>query len=390
VTAALVIALAGMGLVAWLYAGYPLVLAVLAKVAPSPRRRAPLVVPISVVIAAHNEEGVIAAKVANVAASDYSKELVEIVVASDGSTDRTVELARAAGATRVLDLPRVGKIRALAAAAAAASAEILVFTDADSVFEPRTLVELVSNFADPRVGGVSGNQVTVASGVAGEAVVRGEGLYWRYEQWIKGLEDRIGSTVSAAGGLYAVRRELFREPTQLAGADDFLISTDVVRQGARLAFDSRARVVIEPPTGDMAALARKVRVMNGGLRGAFTLGRRLIPFVGGLYGFEVVSHKILRRFTAFFLGAALAAAAVLASAEPAWWFVLGPQIVFYACAAAGWLGRRHRFGRAKVFSVPYFFCLANLAGALAAVSLLRGVRFEKWEPSRVEAVTPTS
>jgi hypothetical protein len=231
---------------------------------------------------------------------------------------------------------------------------------------------------------VSGNQVPYQRAADG-AVVRGEGLYWKYEHWIKKLEDNVGSTVSAAGGLYAIRRELFRPPTLLAAADDFVISSEVVKQGARLAFDERSRVRIASPSDDGPAFRRKVRVMNGGLRGAFSLGRLLLPFVGGFYGFQVLTHKILRRFTAFLLLAMLITSVALSITDARWLAVLLPQAAFYCLAGVGWLGRGRSWGRQKVLWVPYFFCMANLAAALAVLTLLRGVRFERWEPARPDA-----
>jgi cellulose synthase/poly-beta-1,6-N-acetylglucosamine synthase-like glycosyltransferase len=385
VTSALVVVLAiSLAMVIWVYFGYPLALLVLGRVRPAPRLRRPIVLPLTVVIAAHNEGEVIAAKVENVLSSTYPPSSLEVVVASDGSTDATVAEAHRAGATQVLDLPRLGKIRTLSAGAAAATGEILVFTDADSLFEPETLAALVSNFADPAVGGVCGNQVTTTRG-ADPGVARGEGLYWRYEHWLKRLEDRVGSTVSAAGGLYALRTALFSPPTLLAGADDFLISSEVVKRGSRLAFDDAARVLIDSPDESSVALRRKVRVMNGGLRAAFSLGRLLVPFIGGLYGFEVLSHKILRRLVPFFLVLALIANVWLAALEPLWLVLLAPQLLLYTLAVIGWAGRKRSWGRKKAVYVPYFFCLANLAAALAVLSLLRGVRFERWEPSRPES-----
>jgi cellulose synthase/poly-beta-1,6-N-acetylglucosamine synthase-like glycosyltransferase len=365
---------------AWVYAGYPLFLVVLARLRPAPRLRKPVALPVTAIVAAHNEAAVIGAKIRNLRASDYPPELLEIVVASDGSTDDTVDVARAGGADIVLGLPRLGKVRTLSAAAERAGGSVLVFTDADSVLEAGSLASLVASFADPHVGGAGGN--LLSADTPGSSVAGGEGLYWRYEQWIKLLEDRVGSTVSAAGSLYAVRRDLFSPPALVAGADDFLISTEVVRRGYRLVFEPGATVRIDSPAESGTAVRRKVRVINGGLRAAFSLGRLLIPFVGGLYGFEVLTHKILRRFVPLFLIAALASSAVLAARDPAGWLALGPQLVLYALALAGWLGRGHAWGRARPLYVPYFFCLANTASLLAVVSLARGVRFERWDPAR--------
>lgn len=367
--------------VVWVYAGYPLLLAALGRIHPWPRERSPTHKAVSVLVAAHNEEGVIEAKVENVRATDYPQHLIEIVVVSDGSTDGTVEAARRAGADRVLDLPRVGKITALNAGVEASGGEILVFTDADSFLRPDTLNELVANFADPAVGGVSANEV---SGTASEApgVARGEGAYWRYEQWIKRLEDRVGSAVSASGRLYAVRRSLFRPSTVTSGTDDFVISTQVLKAGRRLAFDEHTLVQVDSPDDAGSEFRRKVRVMNRGLRAAFSLGELLLPWRGGFYSVQVLSHKVLRRTLPFFLLTAVVAGIWLTTLTPVWWLVLGPQLAFYGLATAGWAGRTRGWGRARPLWVAYYFCLVNLAAAAAVVSVVGGVRFERWDPAQ--------
>jgi cellulose synthase/poly-beta-1,6-N-acetylglucosamine synthase-like glycosyltransferase len=367
--------------VAWVYALYPLTMALVGRLAPRPRARAPLALPLSVVVAAHDEQEMIATKVANVYASDYPRELIQVVVVSDGSTDRTVELARGAGAGVVLDLPRVGKLNALNRAVEEATGDLLVFTDADSLLERDTLSQLVANFADDHVGGVSGNEVSKARG-DDRAVARGEGLYWRYEQWIKRLEDRAGCVVSATGRLYAIRRGLFRPSTVTAGTDDFVISTGVVRAGYRLAFDPHARVVVDVPSEAGSEMRRRIRVTNRALRAAFSLGPMLLPFRGGLYAVQVLSHKVFRRFVPFLLVAMLVTSTALAIGNPLWWIAVAPQLALYALALAGWAGRKRRWGRAKPLYVPYFFCLGNVAAGLAVLTLLRGVRFERWEPGQ--------
>lgn len=367
--------------VVWVYAGYPLLLLALARIRPRPRERKPTHQTVTVLVAAHNEEDVIDAKVANVLSTRYPRSLVEVVVASDGSTDLTVEAARQAGAHRVLDLPRVGKITALNAGVEASSGEVLVFTDADSLFCPETLDELMANFADSTVGGVSANEVS-RTDVDAPGVARGEGTYWRYEQWIKRYEDRVGSAVSASGRLYAIRSSLFRPSTITAGTDDFVISTQVVKAGRRLAFDQHAIVLVDAPLDATPELRRKVRVMNRGLRAAFSLGELLLPWRGGFYSVQVLSHKVLRRFLPFFLLTALAASAWLTTSSAFWWLVLGPQLIFYALALAGWVGRGREWGRARPLWVAYYFCLVNAAAAIAVLSVLGGVRFDRWDVAR--------
>jgi cellulose synthase/poly-beta-1,6-N-acetylglucosamine synthase-like glycosyltransferase len=281
----------------------------------------------------------------------------------------------------VLELPRVGKITALNAGVEAASGEILVFTDADSLLRPETLDQLTANFADPAVGGVSANEVSGARSPA-SGVARGEGAYWRYEQWIKRLEDKVGSAVSASGRLYAIRRSLFRPSSVTAGTDDFVISTQVLKAGRRLAFDERTLVHVDAPRDAASELQRKVRVMNRGLRAAFSLGELLLPWRGGFYSVQVLSHKVLRRMLPFFLLTALAASAWLTTLSPAWWLALGPQLIFYALAVAGWVGRTRSWGKARPIWVAFYFCLVNLAAAIAVLSVLGGVRFERWDPTQ--------
>ncbi len=215
-TIAVVILVVSSALVAWVYAGYPLALRLLGAVRPRPRRRARLDVRVSVIVAAHDEVEVIAGKIANVWDSDYPANLIELVVASDGSSDDTVEAARRAGATRVLDLPRVGKLTAINRAVEASSGEILVFTDADSLFESGTLRELVSNFADPAVGGVAANVVRYVE-EDGRPVARGRGALLA-----------LRAAAEAAGGPRRKRRLGERAP--VCRAPKLLLAVDVDRR----------------------------------------------------------------------------------------------------------------------------------------------------------------
>jgi glycosyltransferase involved in cell wall biosynthesis len=367
--------------IAWVYAGYPLLLIVLGKLMPRPRRRDPIILPVSVIVVAHNEEAAMEAKVRNILASDYPAGCIEVVVASDGSTDGTVDAARRGGARIVMDLPRVGKTSAINRAAKRSGGDVLIFTDADFRFEPGTLAALISNFADDSVGGVAGSKATVIRGPDG-ALARGEGLYWRYDLWVSRLEDRIGSTVSANGFLYAIRRNLFEPTSMPAGSDDVLISTGVIKSGKRLAFDEHSRVLSESRTDPRYEFRRKVRLMNRGLRASFSLSRTLPPVGAGFYSLQLFSHKILRRFLPFFLAGLLASSIRLVIVDPSWWASLGPQLAFYGLAGVGALMGGTRFGSMKPLWIPYYFCLANLAAAVAVISLLRGVRFERWEPVR--------
>jgi len=367
-------------MIAWIYAGYPLCLVALGRLRPRTRHREDLLLPVSVIIAAHNEEGVIERTLRSIRGSAYPEELLQIVVASDGSDDHTVAVSRSAGATEVLDLPRVGKLHALNAAVARSSGEILVFADADVELFEDSLSELVSNFADPEVGGVAANELHVAS--TGGAVASGEGFYWRYEQKLKALEDRIGSTVSASGRFYAIRRDLFTPPTNAYGTDDFVVSTEVIRAGRRLAFDRRARVLVGSPEEGGTELRRKIRMMNRGLRAAFALANALSPRHRAAYLVQLYTHKILRRLVVLFLAAALVSSLYGAATRGGtWWIVLVPQLTFYGLAISGAIAQIRKRKTSRVCWVPFYFCLSNVAAGLALLSLLRGVRYHLWEPA---------
>lgn len=366
--------------VAWVYLGYPALLALIASVRPRRRLRARLELPVSVIVAAHNEAPIIAAKVANIRASTYPDHLLEIIVVSDGSTDQTVERATAAGASLVLDLERVGKLAGLNEAAAHASGSVFVFTDADSVLERDALAQLVSSFADPSVGAVAANEI---HGVErdGVPVALGEGMYWKYEQLLKRLEDAIGTTVSASGRLYAVRRDVFVPSDQSASTDDFVISTNAIRAGLQVAFAANARVLVESPDEGGTELRRKVRMMNRGLRASLALTVALLPAKRPGYLFALWSHKILRRFVGFFLVGLAVSTVILVGSSAWWWFALAPQLALYALALGGAIGQAMHRRVPKLLWVPYYFCLSTLAAAIAVCSILRRTRYEIWEPA---------
>lgn len=369
-----------LGLIAYAYAGFPLALALAARWRRRPVRKAPCEPTVSLVVVAYNEEGVIAEKLANIRELDYDPARLEVVVASDGSTDRTVERARAADPrARVLDFPRLGKAHALNRAAASAGGEILVFSDANAMYEPGALRALTANFADPEVGGVCGNMRTLPrrSSLAGE----GERLYWEYDKWLKARESDLGSIVSADGSIYAVRRALFR-PAEDYVTDDFIISVRVVEQGYRLVFEPEA-VSWEPVLPRARdQLRRRVRIVEAALRGLFLVRGLMNPRRHGLYAWVLVSHKLLRRMVAPLLVALLLLTAACWDRGLPYRVALAAQASIYLAALAGWLGEN--LGRSpRVLRVPFYFCVGNWGTLLGWYQVLRHRRRESlWEPIR--------
>lgn len=363
-----------LAVVAYTYAGYPLLVAARALLVPRPWAVGEPAASCSVIVAAHDEEAVIVEKLRTLARSIGDRADVEVVVADDGSTDRTAELAESSGlAHRVLRLPRGGKAAALSAAVAASSGDILVFTDANSLFEERTLGALLAPFADPEVGGVAGDQRYIGDG--GSA---GERAHWSFDRWLKRAEAAAGSTVSATGALYAIRRRHFHGVRE-GVTDDFYLSTGVVADGARLVFAPDATVVEQAAETARQEYGRKVRVMTRGLAAVRARAELLAPR-HGFYALSLLSRKVLRRLSAIPLLVAGVSAvlqprrSLLTSAVAATtWTTVGLGVV--GLAGPPVLARR------RAFSVPAFVCLSVGAAVRALWNTARGVRIERWEAS---------
>lgn len=366
----------------WTLLVFPSILVIRARVRPRPFATGDVTPGLSIIIAAHNEDASLPAKLQNLAAVDYPVGLVEIIVASDGSTDATVDSARRLArdgrpAIEVLDLPRVGKARALEEAVQRSSAEILVFTDANSILRSDALRHLVSPFADPAVGGVAGNQVYFE----GDPGTEGEQVFWNLERRLKQAESDAGHTISATGALYAVRRSLFRGVPE-GVTDDFAVSTGVIEQGRRLVFAPDA-VAFEQPANETAAeFGRKRRVMTRGLRGVLLRRRLLNPAVHGFYSLQLWTHKVLRRLMV------IPALVVMITAPLVWrgtWLfipVLLAETGFVLAALLGHLVSGRRLGRFGPVAACSYLAMVNTAALLALWDVVTGRRITTWTPHR--------
>ncbi|HUF97991.1 MAG TPA: glycosyltransferase, partial [Ilumatobacter sp.] len=373
---------AGAG-VATIYVGLPLLLVVRGALRPRPwRASGPTPSRITVVIAAHNEEAAIAAKLGNLAEQSGEWEL-DVIVASDGSSDATVAIARD-HATRptVLDLERGGKAAALNAALNVAEGDVVVFSDANSRLEHDALEHLLAPFADPEVGGVAGDQ-RYSSGSTSTA--RGERDYWSYERTVKRLESATGSVVSSTGTLHAIRRDLIDHvPADVT--DDFYLSTGVIARNRRLVF-APAAIAWEQPNDDASAeYRRRVRIISRGLTGVARRRELLDYRKHGWYSLVLFMHKICRRLVFLpMLAAAVGGWSVRKESGP-WRVLTLGQVVFYGAAALGVVAPRHPMGRNRLASLTSHFCAANLAAAHAVLNVVRGKTFVTWEPERNEAL----
>jgi cellulose synthase/poly-beta-1,6-N-acetylglucosamine synthase-like glycosyltransferase len=374
--------LAALSLV-YVYAGFPLLVMIVGRIRNRVVRKAPITPTMSLIIPAYNEEEVIAERLENVLTSDYPRDSLEIIVVSDGSSDATEAIvAEFEGrGVRLLARSRQGKNAALEYAVGESTGSILVFSDANIFCEPYALRALAANFADPSVGGVAGN-ASYRLKAGSESSSQGESLYWRYDTWLKELENRTGSVVSAHGALYALRRELYMPPPDVGAVDDFAISTAVVEAGHRLVFEPMARAYEFAITEARREYRRRVRNMTMSLR-AVALRRRLLnPFRYGFYSLILFSHKVLRRVLSLSLLVLLVTSLVLSGSHPFFALAAGGQVAFYGLAVAGYFARRRWIGRRGLLYVPFYYCMANTAAFMALVQFARGERIALWQPQR--------
>lgn len=353
-------------LVGYVYAGYPLVVTLLASLKRHRRWPESPLPKVTMIIAAYNEERVIASKLDAVLRLDYPAELLQIIVAADGSTDATADIARSfadRGVELVHRPERRGKMSAIWRAAAWATGDVLVFSDANNRFAPDAIRRLVTPFASARVGLTVGlKTVTGETGLG-----RSEGTYWRYERHIRVMETRLGCTVGVNGEICAIRRDLLPEPPGGLINDDQWMAHMVIKDGFDVIFCPEA-VSTETISGSAAEEKERRSRMVAGQYQLFARAHREIPWRRPFVAWMLISHKLLRPIVPFgMIGAVVASASAIALTAPdagLWglgrpWSVvaLSAQAVFYAMAAAG--PRLERLGRLAY--VPRFLVDSNVA-----------------------------
>ncbi len=314
---------------AYVYAGYPILLAAWSRIRPRSTKKSFAGLPgVSIVLAARNEEAHLGRRLQNLLALDYPADRRQIIVVSDGSTDRTASVAAAFGPTvEVVRQPANGKASALNAGVARARHEILVFADARQRFANDAVRQLAANFADDRVGAVSGELVLDAeqvSGAAIESIGEGVGLYWRYEKWLRRGESLIASTLGVTGAVYAMRRSCWQPLPPGTILDDVLAPMRAVLGGLRVIFDGSA-VAYDRAADTQAESRRKVRTLAGNYQLLWLEPRLLLPIVNPVW-VQFVSHKLGRLLVPYALLVCLVASAMLAGTS-----------VIYAVAFAGQL-----------------------------------------------------
>ena len=370
----------------YVYAGYPLLARLLGGLVrrsvgrAEPGENLPTV---TVLIAAFNEADHIETTVRNKLEQDYPADKLDIIVISDESDDGTDAIVTGIGDPRVRLIrqePRAGKTSGLNLAMPQATGEIIVFSDANSLYAPDTIKNLVAPLADPQVGYVTGRMVYKAP----DGSLTGEGCsaYMRYENKLRVWETNLGSIVGVDGGVDAMRREIYRpmNPDQLP---DFVQPLTVREQGYRVVYEPRALLYEDALAEADDELRMRVRV---GLRAFHALKDKaalLNPFTFGLFAWQLWSHKVLRYMAFLFMAGALASNVILTfvpSFSASWSLVLADQIVFYALALYGHVMSSRGRQPPRLIGLIYYLCVLNLASALAFWQFLQGRKQVTWKP----------
>jgi cellulose synthase/poly-beta-1,6-N-acetylglucosamine synthase-like glycosyltransferase len=371
------------GTVVFVTAGYPIFLALAAPLLRRPwhvHDAEPLV---SLIIAAHNEERAIGKKLDNALGLDYPRDRLEIIVASDGSTDRTDPICQSFADRGVVlrRFPRMGKTGIQNAVAKTAAGEILVFSDANAMYQPDAIRKLVRNFSDPQVGCVCGQ---LMYRVEREGAGKCERRYWDYEKFMKRRESELSSLIGANGSIYAVRHVDYVEiPDDLIS--DFVEPLMLVARGRRVVYEPEAISIEDASTSYADEFRRKVRILTRSINGLLHMRALLNPFGYGIFSLQLLMHKLLRYLLPAFLAMAFASLTALA--------VLGQYTVLFFLSAV-LLGvslvempsvERRSNPVVRVCHISRYYLLVNYALVLAWVNIFRGRRMRLWTPERKEA-----
>lgn len=367
---------------AYIYLGYPLLIYLWGCAWPAPLRKSDQSPLVTILISAYNEEREIGKTIENKLKLDYPIERFEIIVISDGSSDRTEEIVRryvetSGGKVRMLvQSPRQGKTAALNRAVAEARGELLVFSDANSLYAHDVLRNLVRNFGDPRVGYVTGKMVY---GVIGDAGV-GDGCsaYMRYENFLRACETRAGSVVGVDGGIDAMRKSLYR-PMRADQLPDFVQPLMVVEQGFRVIYEPEALLREDALKSGEAEYRMRVRVALRALWALKDMRQLLWPTHDPLFAFQLFSHKLLRYMAFIFMLLLLIANISLWNRDEFYRVTMLLQVLFYASAGIGYF-REQRGKSSRWLYLPYYFVLINAGAAHAFLKFLIGKKQVLWTP----------
>ncbi len=362
------------------YAGYPMLLAVIAPFRKDRRSKSEYTPSISVLIAARNEEAGIKKKIEQTLALDYPPDRMEILVLSDASTDGTDAIVKSFTDPRVRLVrvePGRGKTNAQNFGVREARGDVLIFSDATTVYDSLALRKLAANYKDPQVGAVTGrNQYFESEG--GSPTGLGSIAFWNYENLIKKMQSRIATISGCVGCIYSVRRDLYT-PLDPGIISDLTQPLWVIQKGHRVVFEDEALAYEESTQSSKEEFSMRVRVVTRGMRGLLSVPELFKPWKYPWVCFQLLSHKVARWLVPLFLLAILAASFVLASV-PFYRDLLLLQLAFYSMALLSDIFSIHRIW--KPLGIPYYFCTLNAAALISMFELMRGRTYAVWQPVR--------
>ncbi len=369
------------GLLGYVYLGYPLLVYLVSVLFPKSVKNGAIEPNVTILITAFNEEDAIYNKLQNTLKIDYPADKLEILVASDGSTDRTDEIVKehaGQGVKLFRQEGRVGKTMTQNKAIEQATGEIILFSDATTLYNKDVFRSILPAFADESVGCVAGRLVYLDYEQSN--VGKGARSYWNYETFLKIAESRACSLIGASGCLYAVRKSAY-EPMYPEACSDFLICTSIYRKGLRSVFAPDAVCFEHTNRKATDELQMRVRVISQTFTDLWRNRDMLNPLKSGFFAIELISHKVLRYAVPFILLTLFAASVILTGSSVFYTSAMAVQSLFYTLALAGWLMERAG-RRLTLLAMPLYFVLANLASVLAFYKFLRGETYTRWDPIR--------
>jgi cellulose synthase/poly-beta-1,6-N-acetylglucosamine synthase-like glycosyltransferase len=364
----------------YVYAGYPFILLCLSAFFRTPRAKPGYMPFLSILIAAYNEEAGIKKKIEQTQELDYPADKMEIVVLSDGSTDRTDEIVQSFSDSRIRLLHvrgRKGKTNAQNEGVLEVRGEVLVFSDATTIYHPQALRYLASNYHDPGVGAVSGRyQYFDPQGNSPTGL--GTMAFWNYENFIKRMQSTIRTISGCCGCIYSVRREAYT-PLSSAVISDLVQPLEVIRKGYRVVFEDRALAYEETTQSTSEEFSMRVRVVTRGIRGLLSVPALLTPWKFGWVSFQLWSHKVSRWLVPFFL-LILFGSNLFLWRNPSYRLFLEIQAAFYTLTLLSLLIPVQRLW--KPLGIPLYFCTLNAAALFSVIEVLRGKKYVVWQTVR--------
>ncbi|MBC8180143.1 glycosyltransferase family 2 protein [candidate division KSB1 bacterium] len=370
----------------YIFIGYPFLIGVLCLILPGRKiKKEPIRPTVSFLISCYNEESVIREKLENTLAIDYPQDKIEIIVISDGSKDKTDSIVReyaVNGVKLIRQEGRLGKTMGLNLAVAQATGDIVVFSDANAMYRSNAVIKLVENFANGRVGYVVGEARYVDS--VQSAASRSENTYWQYEILLKTGESRLHSIVGGDGAIYAIRRELFEE-LQRTDINDFVNPLQIIAKGYRGIYEPEAICEEETSGSFEREIGRKIRIVNRSFSGLLRVKSVMNPFKTGFFSLEIISHKLLRWLTPFFLFSLLFSLYCLSFIEGqgqfAFQIISLLTLIFLGCSYIGYVFSKDP-GLFPLFHYPYYFIAVNVAALIGVFRSLQGTVQATWNPVR--------